>query len=217
MSDFLEQYCESDELYHYGRLGQKWGIRLYQNKDGSLTEAGRIRYRKWSTKKTMQKLNQMNELRQRAGSTKKYKKLVDLYGEKGLARIYKDIDAGHSNVGAIGREKNRQRVLNTLSNGITIVKMAFMLTPVNFAIRGGVGYGLEAVSNMLKPGNFSKMKISGEDARNIAREIQKGHLSKRQLKGLVDLNLFDDLGLGTSKIEDVERHTARPRHTGGNN
>lgn len=29
------------ELYHYGIKGQKWGIRRYQNKDGSLTDAGR--------------------------------------------------------------------------------------------------------------------------------------------------------------------------------
>ena len=31
---------------HYGRKGQKWGVRLFQNKDGSLTPAGRIRYGK---------------------------------------------------------------------------------------------------------------------------------------------------------------------------
>lgn len=33
-----------NELYHYGKKGQKWGVRRYQNKDGTLTEEGKRRY-----------------------------------------------------------------------------------------------------------------------------------------------------------------------------
>lgn len=33
-----------DSIYHFGIKGMKWGIRRYQNKDGSLTPQGKIRY-----------------------------------------------------------------------------------------------------------------------------------------------------------------------------
>ena len=36
----------NNELYHYGVVGMKWGVRRYQNKDGSLTPAGKKQIRK---------------------------------------------------------------------------------------------------------------------------------------------------------------------------
>ena len=45
MNDYLAYRTKySNELYHYGVKGQKWGIRRYQNPNGTLTEEGKIRY-----------------------------------------------------------------------------------------------------------------------------------------------------------------------------
>ena len=47
MSRYFNDFSDTngDSLEHHGILGMKWGIRRYQNKDGSLTSAGRKRYK----------------------------------------------------------------------------------------------------------------------------------------------------------------------------
>lgn len=40
----MRDFPINDELIHYGIEGQKWGVRRYQNEDGTLTPAGKERY-----------------------------------------------------------------------------------------------------------------------------------------------------------------------------
>lgn len=35
-------------ICHSGVKGQKWGVRRYQNPDGTLTPAGKVHYKRWA-------------------------------------------------------------------------------------------------------------------------------------------------------------------------
>ena len=50
LKTILTEVLKVSEIYHHGILGMKWGVRRYQNKDGSLTPEGRFRYYKESSK-----------------------------------------------------------------------------------------------------------------------------------------------------------------------
>ena len=51
--------CINDELYHHGIKGQRWGIRRYQNSDGTYTDAGLKRLHKKDVRWAKRKYNKL--------------------------------------------------------------------------------------------------------------------------------------------------------------
>lgn len=64
-------WTDGSELCHYGIEGQKWGIRRYQNEDGTLTEAGKNRYAKLESKinRAEEKIRKLSLKRERQSRT----------------------------------------------------------------------------------------------------------------------------------------------------
>ena len=67
----FKKYLPNDELKHHGILGQKWGIRRYQNEDGSYTEAGKARRAKDFAKAAKDSAKYSNNLRKSARAHQK--------------------------------------------------------------------------------------------------------------------------------------------------
>ena len=65
-----------DELYHYGVKGQKWGVRRFQNADGSLTAKGRKRYSNNTTSKSNAKVKSSTESKTKETIEQKKNRLI---------------------------------------------------------------------------------------------------------------------------------------------
>lgn len=110
MSYLITKDDGSKYLIHYGIQGQRWGIRNFQNEDGSLTPEGRERYRK--TKDKLDKSIFKSAKTFNKSATKKYKKarINETYT---LKEYSKDLDSNNIVPGSKIDKAKRKEALKT--------------------------------------------------------------------------------------------------------
>ena len=127
-------YYKGNELYHHGIKGQKWGVRRYQNADGTLTDVGQNRYGR-------------KERREKKGISDKTKKAIKngllisgtilaAYGtykiaDNALEKNYtKQLKAANDFVSKLGKEYRRENFAANInyvkSNGRSVKDKYFL-------------------------------------------------------------------------------------------
>lgn len=126
----MNEFNEHNYLCHYGIKGMKWGMRRYQNPDGSLTPAGKARYGGGKAEeyrvKLLRKANKMNKHGEYENAIKKIKSVSNEELARELANRDKKAKrtGGYSAAGAgaaafIG---NIAQVKAADNNGVTIAQ-----------------------------------------------------------------------------------------------
>ena len=102
----------SDYLKHYGVLGMKWGVRRYQNKDGTLTSAGKKRYRERS------KTDESHEDYKRAHTPKSIKSMSDAELRTRLNRL--QMERQYSQLSESSVNKGKEYAQKVFKAGTTV-------------------------------------------------------------------------------------------------
>lgn len=119
----------NNELCHWGIRGQKWGLRKYQNPDGTLTPEGKIRYGKGHKKQlTKEAIGKKRAEVLRSDNPKLVYKHSNLFTTEELNALYKRLDTRQKIADiAANDSKNKQKV-NTGKRFIEKVNTAIAVT-----------------------------------------------------------------------------------------
>lgn len=180
---------KNDYLMHYGTKGQKWGIRRYQNPDGTLTPEGKERYGKMSSVTKMGKY-----------SSKLYQENRRLYLKR---KISKD-----------QYKSNKKEIKETYKNALAENSKKLM---INDAIKSGakigtsIGlseYGKHVTNNatkMLKDRTGTDITQEASDFKKEITKMGTVSVGKTLLKGGINALIIGRAKKDTGQLKEGQK------------
>ena len=177
-----------NELYHHGVKGQKWGVRRYQNKDGSLTLAGKKRALKMQDQYT--RFSNNKKYRDKDGNLtysgrKKALKMKEKYSElTGGKQLRKYPTKSNSETNSVPKQKSIKEMSNQeIQDKIDRIR-------------------LENTLKSLTPETMSAGQKFANGMKNAAISIAKDKGTKI-VGDLIDKKLRETLGLSNKQAKSA--------------
>lgn len=163
-------FLQFKELRHHGIKGQKWGVRRYQNEDGTLTDAGRTRYNASGEKLDLAQVTdaELNRINQRLNAEDQYYRMSgqqykstatkkDTYIKAGATALGTFLATG---IGALTLAKIRERYTGKPITPEEAQKIK--RKTLAFALAGGAIGGISSLA-----------KSFGGEAKDLTKDIEK--------------------------------------------